>query len=132
MARVTRTGQDMRRATDLVRAGHYNLARMIFLSLKEGIKIDFKEGARYIADAKWGALAELHRTLTVERSTVGFEKATISNASTGHMDATRRYSCTRPFSRRWIKPASTSRPSHRQIVTPTEGFSARSLFSTSA
>lgn len=46
----------------------YNLTRLIYLGLKEGVEIDFKEGARHIAQAKWVPLAELHRTMTVERS----------------------------------------------------------------
>lgn len=46
----------------------YNLARLVYLSLAEGVEIRFQRGAEVLAQAPWVSLEELHRTMTVQRS----------------------------------------------------------------
>lgn len=45
----------------------YNLTRLIYLSLDQGIEVDFT-GAEALAGAEWVSLEVLHKSLTVERS----------------------------------------------------------------
>lgn len=46
----------------------YNLTRLIYMGVKEGVEIRFAEGARELAGMKWVSLEELHDTMTVARS----------------------------------------------------------------
>ena len=47
----------------------YNLARLAYLSLDQGVEIEFAGGAHELAKATWVPLDVLHKTMTVPRST---------------------------------------------------------------
>ncbi|MCA1820027.1 MAG: transposase [Halobacteriales archaeon] len=46
----------------------YNLARLVLLSLDQGVEIDFTQGAAVLAKAAWAPLDVLHKSMTVARS----------------------------------------------------------------
>lgn len=46
----------------------YNLARLVVLSLDQGVEIDFTEGAKVLARTPWFPLEHLHATMTVRKS----------------------------------------------------------------
>jgi hypothetical protein len=38
----------------------YNLTRLVYLEVERGVEVDFAEGARHLAAAKWESLETLH------------------------------------------------------------------------